>query len=68
MAPVTVALVVFVLHRTAGVDAFVVIKVEVGVAGEALVFRRTVASFAVGGAALANGCVSPKANRALGHT
>lgn len=60
-------LVVLVFHWAAVINAFVIIKVEVGVTGKALVLRGAVASFAVREATLANGSVGPKSDWTLSH-
>lgn len=68
MAPLTVALLlVSILHGAAEVDAFALVQVEVGVAGQTLVLGGTVATLAVGSAALTDGgTVGPETKRAFG--
>lgn len=65
IAPVTVTLVVMIFAHAALPDTLRVIKVEVGVAGKALIFGRPVATLAVFVAALASRSIRPESNRAL---
>ena len=67
VAPVAAAVLVDVLAVGAGVEALGVVEHEVGVAGEALVFRGAVAAPAVARAALACPRVGVEAEGALGH-
>jgi len=59
---------ILILHGTAEVDTFAFIKIKVGIAIQALILGRTVATLAIWWATLANCIIDPESNRALWNT
>ena len=68
MTPIAMSALILVFARATLIDTFGLIKIKVAITAQALIFRRTVAAFAIFIASEARFSVRPKAQRTFIYT